>query len=264
MSFMSVLRSSFALSFTLLMGMSTVLLSRGVAAEAQVLHLRADSWMPFNGDPAAEKPGYVIELLREIFEPQGIKIDYQVMPWAEALQAAAAGQIDGVIGANATEAAKLLIGTESIGEPQFSLFVRKDNPWIYQNMRSLQSVRLGAVEGYSYWESIDGYIKKSASPAVKFYSGNTPAVDALADLSSGRIDVFVESVMVFYWALKTTGQKISDYRAAYTEPTEPLYVAFARNKPGLGYVRKMDEGLARLRASGRYDAILGKYGFSKN
>lgn len=236
---------------------------RAIAAEGTVLRVRADSWMPFNGDPAAEKPGYVVEFLREIFEPQGIKVDYQVMPWADALKAAATGEIDGVICANATEAEKLVIGHESIAEPQFSLFVRKDNPWTYQNLHSLQGVRLGAVEGYSYWDSIDGYIKKGGTPPIKFYNGNAPAAEAVADLSSGKIDVFVESVLVFYWALKNTGQKFSDFRAAYTEPTEPLFVAFTKNKQGAEFARKLDAGIQKLKESGRYDAILDRYGFTK-
>jgi len=190
-----------------------------MGAEETLLRVRADSWMPFNGDPAAEKPGYVVEFLREIFEPQGIKVDYQVMPWTDALKAAAAGEVDGVLCANIHEAEKLVTGHEPIAEPQFSLFVRKESKWTYQNLRSLQTVRLGAVEGYSYWDSIDGYIKKGVEPAVKFYRGNAPAAEAVADLSEGKIDVFVESVLVFYWALKNTDRKFSDFRAAYTEPT---------------------------------------------
>jgi polar amino acid transport system substrate-binding protein len=260
---MSGLRIKLSPCFIILMGL-TAMMAHGFAADAQVLRVRADSWMPFNGDPVAEKPGYVVEFLREIFEPQGIKVDYQVMPWADALKAAAAGEVDGVIGANATEAENLVIGKEPIAEPQFSLFVRKDSTWKYQNLRSLQSVHLGAVEGYSYWESIDGYIKKNAgSRAVKFYSGNAPATEAVADLSAGKIDVFVESVLVFYWALKGSGQKFSDYRTAYTEPTEPLFVAFTKNKQGTDFAQKMDAGLARLKASGRYQAILDSYGFAK-
>ena len=196
------------------------------------LRVRADSWMPFNGEPSEEKPGYVVEFLREIFEPQGIKVDYQVMPWAAALTAAESGEVDGVICANEIEAAKLQIGREAIAEPQFSLFVRKENPWKYQNLRSLQEVRLGAAEGYSYWASIDGYIKKATTPAITIYSGNTPSASAVQDLVDGKIDVLVESVLVFYWALKNTGHKYSEFRSAYTEPTEPLYVAFTKNKPG--------------------------------
>jgi len=243
-----------------------LLFAAGALAHAapSVLHLRADSWMPFNGDPAGEKPGYVVEFLREIFEPLGVKIDYQVMPWADALKSAEGGEIDGVLCANASEAEHLLLGTEPVAEPQFSLFVRKDSPWKYQNLRSLQGVQLGAVEGYKYWDSIDGYIKKSTPPAVHFYSGDSPAALAAADLAAGKVDVVVESVLVFYWTLKGNGQKISDFRTAYTEKSDPLFVAFHKNKRGLEYSKMLDEGLRRLKSNGRFDSILEKYGFAKN
>lgn len=52
---------------------------------------------------------------RRIFEPRGITVDYRVVPWGDALKAAAAGRLDGVIGANRSEAAQLLVPAESIG-----------------------------------------------------------------------------------------------------------------------------------------------------
>ena len=107
--------------FAVLIVLSLILTRPGFASDANVLRIRADSWMPFNGDPASEKPGYVVEVLREIFGPLGIKVDYQIMPWASALKAAEAGEIDGVIGANKKEAVNLVTGTESIAEPKVSI-----------------------------------------------------------------------------------------------------------------------------------------------
>jgi polar amino acid transport system substrate-binding protein len=185
------------------------------------------------------------------------------MPWADAVKAAEAGGIDAIIGANATEAAKLVVGRECIAEPQFGIFVRKDHPWKYENVRSLSEVTLGAAEGYSYWSSIDAYLKKTAAPKVRLYSGEAPASAAVADLRSGKIDAFVESMLVFVWAVKGAGQKFNDYRMAYSEPAEALYVAFAKNPQGQEYARQFDEGLRRLKASGRFDAILDRYGFAK-
>jgi len=231
--------------------------------EEASLRIRADSWMPFNGDPAAKQPGYVVEFLREVFEPQGIKVDYQIMPWAAAVKAAEAGEIDGIIGANKKEAANLVIGTTSIAEPQFSLFVRKESTWKYESLRSLQGVRLGAIEGYSYWGSLDGYIQKSAPPALKLYSGETPLAEAMNDLVAGQIDVMPESVLVFVWAAKNSGRKFSDFRIAYSETAEPLFVAFSKNEQGKKCARLFDLGLRKLKESGRFDAILASYGFAK-
>ena len=235
----------------------------GFAAEAAPLRIRADSWMPFNGDPAAKQPGYVVEFLREIFEPQGIKVDYQIMPWEAALKAAGAGEVDGVIGANKKEAENLVTGAEPVAVPQFALFVLKNNAWKYESLRSLKDVRLGAIEGYSYWDSLDGYIKKSSAPAIKLYTGDAPLTEALADLVDGKIDALPESVLVFVWATKNSGRKFSDFRMAYTEAADPIYVAFTKNEAGRKYARLFDLGLHKLKENGRFDAILSSYGFTK-
>lgn len=230
---------------------------------SEVFRVRADSWMPFNGDPKAEKPGYVVELLKEIFAPAGIKVDYQVMPWTDALKKAEAGEIDAVIGANKKEAARLTTGEVSIAEPKFALFVRANSAWRYESMRSLTDVKLGAIESYSYWESLDDYLQKAKAPAVKLYRGETPLVEALADLSSGKIDAVVESVAVFYWAVKVSGQKATDFRIAYLQESEPLYVAFAPTQKGHEQAQLFDRGLLELKKSGRFEAIVSQYGLGK-
>jgi polar amino acid transport system substrate-binding protein len=233
------------------------------ATGAEVLRVRADFWMPFNGHPAAEKPGYVVELLQEIFERAGTKVDYQTMPWADALKSVEAGSIDAVIGANKKEATKLATGTEPVGDPKFALFVRSDSPWRYTSLRSLTGVKLGAIEGYSYWDSLDGYLQKAQPPAVKFYRGETPLVEALADLSANQIDVVVESVAVFFWTTKSLGRKGADFRIAYLQEAEPIFVAFAPNERGRYHAVLFDRGIRELKKSGRFDAILSQYGLGK-
>lgn len=252
---------TFGLKLCLMIGLAAA--SSIYAEEAPPLRIRADSWMPFNGDPAAKQPGYVVEFLREVFEPQGIKVDYQIMPWAAAVKAAEDGEIDGIIGANQKEAANLVTGDVSIAEPQFALFTRKENAWKYDSIRSLQGIRLGAIEGYSYWSSLDGYIKKSSAPALKLYTGENPLAEAMTDLVDGKIDVMPESVLVFVWMAKSTGRKFADFRIAYSETAEPLYVAFSKNEQGRKYARMFDAGLRKLKDSGRFDVILSSYGFAK-
>lgn len=257
-----MLSPSRRLSLSLIVSLLTLL--HPVAAEEVVkLRIRADSWMPFNGDPEAKQPGYVVEFLREVFETQGYKIDYQIMPWADAVKAAEAGEIDGIIGANKKEAENLVTGYVPVAEPQFALLTLKQNPWRYENLRSLQGVRLGAIDGYSYWSSIDGYIAKGSPPAVKIYGGESPLVEAMGDLVEGKIDVMVESVLVFHWTAKSTGRKFTDFRIAYNEVAEPLFVAFAKNEAGKKHARMFDQGLKKLKDSGRFDAILDSYGFAK-
>ncbi|MGK5093936.1 hypothetical protein WDW89_18225 [Deltaproteobacteria bacterium TL4] len=60
----------------------------------KILSVRADFWPPFNGDPKASRPGYMIEVLKAIFEPQGYVVDYQILSWDQALESVRKGEFD--------------------------------------------------------------------------------------------------------------------------------------------------------------------------
>jgi len=46
----------------------------------------SDPWCPYNCQPDSDKPGYVVEMLREIFPPPTWQLKYQIVPWDRALQ----------------------------------------------------------------------------------------------------------------------------------------------------------------------------------
>ncbi len=229
------------------------------AAEA-VVRVRADAWMPFNGEPDAERPGYVVELARLIFEPVKIRVDYQLMPWTDALAAARKGEIDAVIGANPAEATGMLIPEMSVGAPRVGLFVKKGNPWKYENIQSLATARLGVISGYSYWNTFDDYLKKNQAGNVVYFEGETPLEDGIAQLKDGRIEVMAETLPVFIWKVRSGGGSVADYRVAYLQAGEPIYMAFSKNGVGVKYGMIFDEGIKRLRQSGELQAVLKKYG----
>jgi polar amino acid transport system substrate-binding protein len=231
-------------------------------AEESILRIRADAWMPFNGDPKADRPGYVVELARMIFEPAGVKVDYQLMPWTDALGAARKGEIDAVIGANPAEAEGLLLPKRSAGTPRVGLFVKKDNPWKYDNLQSLNSVRLGVISGYSYWDTFDAFLKTDRGSQVVFFEGEKPLSEGIAQLKSGKIDVMAETLAVFVWTVRSEGGSPADYRVAFLQAGEAIYVAFAKNATGQKHAEIFDQGLERLRKSGELATLLKRYGLS--
>jgi len=231
-----------------------------IGRSAETLRIRADTWMPFNGDPKSQTPGYVVELLKIIFEPRDITVDYQNQPWADALKAAGHSEIDGVIGASRIEAAQLIVPEECIAVTKIGLFVLKGNPWRYQNMGSIESVRIGAIDAYDYWEALDGYIGKSTAPKVTILKGDTPLKDGIAKLRAGEIDIMPETISVFTWELKSEALSISDFRIAYIHEGDDAFVAFAPNAAGKRHAAIFDEGIRRMRANGQLAKILAKYG----
>lgn len=216
--------------------------------------------MPVNGDPTSDHPGYFIEIARAVFEPAGIKVDYGIVPWNDALKAVEAGEIDGIIGAGEREAAGLVVPREPIGEPRMCLFTRIANPWKLLNSASLGGRRIGCIEGYSYWDFVDAYIKAHPEQ-VTVLTGDNPVPDGIRRLLDGQIDVLPEALPVFAWNAKLLGHPLGRFNVAFTQPGEPIFVAFSRKTPeAKRYAEIFDDGMRRLRDSGKLKAILARYG----
>jgi polar amino acid transport system substrate-binding protein len=250
-------------SLSRLLALGLLMSLAAAAASAETLRLRADSWMPYNGDPAAAHPGFAVELAKAIFEPQGIKVDYQTMPWTEALTTARAGTIDGVIGAAPAETEGLTVPQESIGAPRVVLLVAKGNPWKFESIASLKTIRLGVIDGYSYWDSLDAYIKANHEPQVVTFKGDAPLVDALTQLKAGKIDAIPETMAVFIWTIKGMGFTSADFHIVHTHQNDPIYLAFSKTPNGKKYAKLFDEGVGKLRASGEFEKLLNLYGLTE-
>lgn len=61
------------------------------------MSLRADFWCPFNCEPDAARPGFMVEIAQYALGKYGHTVDYQIMPWNRAIKEVRAGKIDGVI-----------------------------------------------------------------------------------------------------------------------------------------------------------------------
>lgn len=242
--------------------LAAALLGAATLSAQSILRVRADHWMPYNGATTDERPGYAVEILRAIFEPQEVQVRYALGSWEESLAEARAGRIEAVIGANATEAADLVVPKESIGVPRVGIWVRKDSAWNYTNAASLQSIRLGCISGYSYSEPLDAYLRTAKPGTVTAFAGENPLQEGIAKLNSGEIDAFVETVPVFIWNVKASGRAVSDYRIEYSEIAEPIYIAFARTELGRRRAAAFDLGIRKLRTSGALAGILRRYGLS--
>lgn len=241
-----------------MLSLLAALLPCQLTADDKVLHVSADTWMPFNGDPQGEKPGYVVEILKTVFEPAGIKVDYSTMEYAAALEKARAGQLDAVIGPDEGEAKGLILPKQSIGQPSICLLATANTKAEYQNIRSLKTLKLGVIEGYTYWDALDTHIaaKKNISEAA----GDTPLTTLFTRLEKGEIDVIVETESVLLWFLRENKRDKGEFKALYRHEAEPIYVAFSNDEKGKSFAALFDKGMETLRKGGELKKILARYG----
>ncbi len=230
---------------------------------AQEVSLVADSWMPYNGDPASKTPGLLIEIAKAVFDQYGFTVRYQTMDWAQAITETRAGKFDGIVGSFKADAPDFVFpaSEQAICENRF--FAMNDSPWIYTGLPSLDKIRIAVIDGYAYGQ-IDKYIETyRIDPRRILISNGTSALSTNVDhLNERRVDAVVEESSVMTWFLQDKPYR-KEIREAGLVKREKVYLAFSpspKKTNSKRYAWFMTEGMKKLRASGELAKILSKYG----
>jgi polar amino acid transport system substrate-binding protein len=249
----------------LVMFLPQCLHAQQVASDAKTLTLVADKWCPYNCDADSDKPGFMIEIAKQVFEPLGYKVVYMVMPWERAISETRRGNYNAIVAAGIDDAPDFIFPAYPVGYTSNLLYVRSDSTWKYTDINSLKNISLGVIDGYTYERSIDKYIAaNSGNPSrIQSVSGDTALEQNFKKLELKRIDAYLENMYVaqkyiadndLWGKFKVAGQLSGDTENHY------LYIAFSPSVKGSGtYARILSDGVDSLRRSGRLRDILNKY-----
>jgi polar amino acid transport system substrate-binding protein len=235
----------------------------GNPAAADVVSLRADAWCPFNCAPDSPQPGYMIEIVKKVFEPAGHQIDYQLLNWARALDEVRAGKISGVVGAAKGDAGDLVFPDEELGASVSAFVALKTDTWNFNGPDSLNGKVLGCIRDYSYGTTIDPYIEanKNDPNKIQVASGDNALELNLRKLQKGRLGAVVDGEAVLQYNLTRLGLDGELRLAGSDNNPDPVYIAFAPGNPkSKEYAELLSKGIAELRAKGQLKEILTKYG----
>ncbi len=246
--------SRFLLMWPLLMALG--------ASAAETITIRSDVWAPYNTQPGSDHPGITIELITEIYAAQGIAVDYQIMPWARAIQGCKAGEIDSIVGATGLEFPGIVVPAQPLAIGTCMLIGLADQPWRYQDLASLDRVKVSYPRGYNYATDVDEYLRANAKGNVTEIGGEEPLTQAVAMLERRRVDAYVEDELVFFSALPVERRAAFRTLGALTKPI-PMYLCFSPAKPSAQrWAALLDAGLIEAKRTGRYAAILARYGIT--
>jgi polar amino acid transport system substrate-binding protein len=233
-------------------------------ASADVVKLRTDLWCPYACDPKSDKPGFMVEIAKEIFSKHGHTVDYKLMNWSRAINDARVGKFDGVIGASRADVEGFEIPTVAAGMTSSYYWTLADNNWSYKDESSLNSKRFGVINAYSYGDEIDKLIAKMPQNFIKV-AGDNPLIRMIQMTEAKRLDGFVENPYVLWYTLAKLHKNKKFFKMASKNVTlDPeLFIAFTPvSIKSKNYSQYMDEGIIELRKSGRLKIILNKYGLS--
>lgn len=243
-----------------LMTLAFILTGQAAVAQTPKITVLADPWCPYTCEAGSDKPGYMIEITKAALAGK-YEVEYQVVAWARALSEVRAGKFNSVAGATDTDKEGLAF-SPAMGAMQSCFYAKPTTNWKWDGTKSLESVSLGAVAGYTYEEALDKYIEdnKSKTERVQLVSGDNPLPQNIKKLEADRIKVIVEDKNVVEFYFSSQGKK-NPFESKGCLPSSDLYVGFGQKNPLTKEVLKaMESGMKKIQANGEHKKILQKYG----
>ena len=233
----------------------------------------ADNWCPFNCDPAdKENPGFLIEVAKKVFEPQGYTINYSNVPWTRAIEEVMAGKYDILIAASHEETPGVIYPEGAAVSCGFDVFVKNDSEFVWNGVDSIKNQRIGGVQNYNYSKAIIDYIdanRKTAGHNIQIMRGDNALATNIKKLLGNRIDVLFENSAVLNHKLQQMPAELARLGLTGT----PKKVGMADSKETLCYLgftpakerskklaHMLTEGAKALEADGTMAALRKKYG----
>lgn len=233
-----------------------------LSAHSETLTIASDYWYPMNGEPAAEKPGYMIEIATAIFKPHNINIEYKLMPWERSVIQTRSGTYNCVVGAYKTDTPDFIFPKEHWGFDTPKFFTLKDDPWIFNgSIASIKERNIGLIQGYNYYSEFDEYAKKQTGMHIQYARSEIGLETNIKKLFAGRIDTLVESSNVLHAKLNELGKSGTLKESGNITKPVAMYMACS---PKLAsserFINIINQDFLKLKQTGKLNTILNRYG----
>lgn len=254
---MKALRS--LITITLLSVMS---LTKPVYAQDKLV-FASDDWCPYVCNNTKDKPGFIVELVRQAFAMHGIEVEYKSMPFHKAIAAASKGEIDGVL-AIARRGNKLMYPIQPQMYSQRKAYIRASDYWHYDTPNALEGRKLCIVLDYSMDSNTRRYFTRSYSTNPMGFiveEGDDANITCMQKVARGEADVYIadENIVSAYLDDITEGEPLKAVDVLGERPS-PLFVAFSPKLQGAStYVEKMVSAIESVRAVGDSKDLAVKY-----
>ncbi|MFN3604989.1 MAG: substrate-binding periplasmic protein [Leptonema sp. (in: bacteria)] len=247
---------------------STDSLSQENTDREHTIILTTLDWQPYIGQDLRDY-GYVYQLVKEVYESKGYKVQIQFYPWARTMNKASSGEADGYFPEYYNEelAKNFYFSLPYPGGPA-GFYGRKDIRYEFKTQYDMKDFTalipysIGVVRGYTNTKYFDEakYLKKQET------------VDDLSNLKKlyyNRVQlIFIDPNVARYLILNYLLERYPDFfnRTYFLEPEleyKYLYVCINKKVPlAKKKIIDFNEGLKEFQKTGRLKQILYQGGFN--
>lgn len=207
------------------------------------------------------KDGIAVDILREVLEDEGLRLEVVQLPYARKIQAYRSGNLDGLYGISSQQQQReQLIGSISRGLHSF------DNVAVTLSRRKIELDEAADLSRWRVmaWQGASYMLPASYDLLAAVGEGNyletLDQYQQLSNLLSGRVDVVLTDRLVFESNLKILARD----RGQASLPQTSLHAILPPNEAAVllrdsGLRERLDRRISQLKNSARYGQIFGRY-----
>jgi polar amino acid transport system substrate-binding protein len=207
------------------------------------VRLVSEHWI---GYTETDGTGLGWDLMREIFEPAGVKVAQRIEPYTRAVGLVQRGEADAWVGAYKDEVAGTLYSTWHYDTDEIYTLGLASKP--IPTLQSLGKYRLAWVRGYEYQHYL---------PNVMHFNEVARRDHILPMLEYGRADLYIDAKPEIDFILAQSKEP-QRYRLTYLTAI-PLYLSFGDTPRGHALRDLFDARMSKLVASGKLRPIFARW-----
>lgn len=225
-------------------------------AHSQDITFSINDWCPYICDSPTKKTGILVEIVQDIFQEEGYKVNFKNMTLNRAVIEIQNNRVQGMVGIVPEVLPDLIFPEEPVIKTQFCFFTLPKQAWKFDNFKGYYpEARVGVVAGKNISADFD-----KAFPKQETISGEKRTAERLMEmLARQRVDVIVEERKTISYLLKQN-PSFPNVRTAGCAEKKNEYVAFSPTDPNSKkYAELFSKGIKRLRESGKIEEIVSSY-----
>ncbi|MFJ2449245.1 substrate-binding periplasmic protein [Pseudomonas sp. NPDC087626] len=214
-----------------------------VPAVPAEIHLASEDWEDYT---AADGHGLAWDILREVFEPAGVKLDIRTVPYTRSIGLVQLKEVDALVGSYRDEAKGVLYPHWNFDSDHIYVLGLASSPAPTQ--ATLGKYRLAWVRGYRY----ENYL-----PNVRRYNQIERRTGILPMLQQGRADYYIDAQTEVEAVLKGA---VDSQQFRYTHLAElPLFLGFADTSQARSLMKLYDQRMTLLVGNGGLKPIFERW-----
>lgn len=229
--------------------MSLFLSLSAMGEEIKTIRIATPAWEKQTNEDGT---GLFFDIIRRIYEPEGIKMAFEIVPWKRAENMVALNHAD----------AMLCVAEQNIGDQLSSRYpiyadsvvaiFKKEKAAKWNGQKSLEKMKAIWLRGYDMHKN----------PGMGELKLNFDEIDshdqAWKMLKNNRAEVYIETLVDVWEPAKRNGIDMNNYQAE-TLWTENYYVAFSKSDKSKELIEIYDKKIPEMLQSGELKKLFEKW-----